>query len=137
LLRILRIGKRVPTHSTAPGCCGSCLGFVGMALHHKLCHTLRGAFNLPHAETHTIPLPHAIAYNQSAASEALRLVADALGGSDAAQAMFDFTGRLGARRALKDLGMPESGIDQAADLAMENAYWNPQPLEVKQGSNLT
>ncbi len=34
-----------------------------MALHHKLCHTLGGTFDLPHAETHTIMLPHALAYN--------------------------------------------------------------------------
>ena len=33
--------------------CGTVLGSAGMALHHKLCHTLGGAFNLPHAETHT------------------------------------------------------------------------------------
>src|SRR5262245_19141915 len=37
---------------------GTCLGMVGMALHHKLCHTLGGSFNLPHAEPHTIVLPH-------------------------------------------------------------------------------
>lgn len=41
--------------------CGTVLGNVGMALHHKRCHTLGGRFNLPHAETHTIGLPHAIA----------------------------------------------------------------------------
>jgi len=35
---------------------GVSLGAVGMALHHKLCHTLGGSFNLPHAETHTIVL---------------------------------------------------------------------------------
>ena len=34
-----------------------------MGLHHKLCHTLGGSFNLPHAETHTVVLPHALAYN--------------------------------------------------------------------------
>jgi maleylacetate reductase len=43
--------------------CGTCLGAVGMAVHHKLCHVLGGAFDLPHAETHTIVLPHAVAYN--------------------------------------------------------------------------
>ena len=43
--------------------CGTVLGNVGMALHHKLCHTLGGSFNLPHAETHTVVLPHALAYN--------------------------------------------------------------------------
>ena len=33
--------------------CGTCLGAVGMALHHKLCHTLGGTFDLPHAEMST------------------------------------------------------------------------------------
>src|SRR6266705_2999338 len=58
--------------------CGSCLGAVGMALHHKLCHTLGGTFNLPHAETHTVVLPHATAYNAEAAPEAMVRIARAL-----------------------------------------------------------
>ena len=37
--------------------------------------------------------------------------------------------RLDAKLALRDIGMPESGIDKAADLAVTNAYWNPRPLE--------
>ncbi|NJO32540.1 MAG: maleylacetate reductase, partial [Rhodospirillales bacterium] len=41
--------------------CGACLGQVSMALHHKLCHVLGGAFDLPHAQTHAIILPHATA----------------------------------------------------------------------------
>jgi hypothetical protein len=51
--------------------CGSCLGAVGMSLHHKLCHVLGGTFGLPHAETHTVILPHAAAYNAGAAPAAL------------------------------------------------------------------
>ncbi|HEX8605796.1 MAG TPA: maleylacetate reductase, partial [Pseudoduganella sp.] len=51
--------------------CGTVLASVDMALHHKLCHTLGGTFNLPHAETHTIVLPHALAYNAAAAPEAM------------------------------------------------------------------
>src|SRR5258707_12609583 len=46
--------------------CGSCLGAVGMSLHHKLCHVLDGTFRLPHAETHPLIFPHAAAYNASA-----------------------------------------------------------------------
>src|SRR5574343_488498 len=61
--------------------CGTVLGHVGMALHHKLCHTLGGSFNLPHAETHTIVLPHALAYNAQAVPEAMARVARALGGA--------------------------------------------------------
>ena len=41
--------------------CGVCLGPVGMALHHKLCHTLGGTFDLPHADTLTLILPQALA----------------------------------------------------------------------------
>ncbi|MBN8939200.1 MAG: maleylacetate reductase [Rhizobiales bacterium] len=109
--------------------CGSCLGSVGMALHHKLCHTLGGSFDLPHAETHTVVLPHAAAYNAAAAPDALARVAGALGVADAAQGLFDLAGRVGAVRALKDLGMAEAGIDQAADLVVKNPYWNPRPID--------
>jgi alcohol dehydrogenase class IV len=52
--------------------CGTVLGNVGMALHHKLCHTLGGSFNLPHAETHAVILPHAIAYNAAAVPQPVR-----------------------------------------------------------------
>jgi alcohol dehydrogenase class IV len=109
--------------------CGACLGAVGMGLHHKLCHTLGGTFNLPHAETHTVILPHAMAYNTPSAPVAAARVARALGADHAAQGLFDLTRRLGAKIALRDLGMPEDGIERAADLAVSNAYWNPRPLE--------
>ncbi|UFZ03746.1 maleylacetate reductase [Bradyrhizobium ontarionense] len=108
--------------------CGVCLGTVGMALHHKLCHTLGGTFDLPHAETHTIVLPHALNYNRDAAPAAMARIARAVGADDAAQGLYDLAGRLNAKLALRDIGMPESGIDKAADLAVTNAYWNPRPL---------
>ncbi len=109
--------------------CGTCLGSVGMALHHKLCHVLGGSFDLPHAETHTIVLPHAVAYNAPAVPDAVGRAAHALGASNAARALFDLAGRVGAKRALRDIGMPESGIDRAADLAIANPYFNPRPIE--------
>jgi alcohol dehydrogenase class IV len=110
--------------------CGACLGAVGMALHHKLCHVLGGAFNLPHAETHTIVLPHALAYNAPAAPEAVAALSRALGNAaDPARALYDLAGRLGAKRALRDIGMPRDGIDRAADIALKNPYWNPRPIE--------
>ncbi|MGD9916097.1 MAG: maleylacetate reductase [Rhizobiaceae bacterium] len=108
---------------------GACLGAVGMALHHKLCHTIGGTFDLPHAETHTIVLPHALAYNAPATPRAVEAVNRALGSKDAARGIFDLSGKVGAPRALRDLGMPEEGIDKATDLALANPYWNPRPLE--------
>ena len=115
---------------------GSCLGAVGMALHHKLCHTLGGSFNLPHAETHTIVLPHALRYNREAAPEAMARMSRALtaagpGGADPAARLHDLARALGA--PLRDCGSsacPAGALDQAAELALRNPYYNPRPLEL-------
>ncbi len=109
--------------------CGIVLGNVGMALHHKLCHTLGGSFNLPHAETHAVVLPHAIAYNAPAIPAALAVLRRALGRDDPARALFDLAAQLGAPTSLAALGMPAEGIERAADLATQNPYWNPRPIE--------
>jgi maleylacetate reductase len=108
---------------------GSVLGNVGMAIHHKLCHTLGGSFNLPHAEVHTVILPHAAEFNRETVPEAMRIAAEALGARDAAQGIYDLAGRLGAPLSLKAIGMPEDGLDRAAKLATENPYYNPRPVE--------
>jgi maleylacetate reductase len=108
---------------------GAALGGVSMGIHHKLCHTLGGSFNLPHAEVHTVILPHATAYNRAAVPEAMRVVAAGLGAKDAAQGLYDLAKSLGAPLALKDIGMPEDGLDRAAQLATENPYYNPRPVE--------
>jgi alcohol dehydrogenase class IV len=108
---------------------GISLATVGMALHHKLCHTLGGTFNLPHAETHTVVLPHAARYNASAAPEAMARVARALRARDAAGGLYDLAKAIGAPLSLASIGMPEHGLDRAADLAVTNPYWNPQPLD--------
>lgn len=109
--------------------CGTVLGSAAMALHHKLCHVLGGTFNLPHAETHAIVLPHATAYNAGATPEAMARIARALGAGDAAGGLHALAKRIGAPLALKDIGMPEEGLDQAADIAVSSPYPNPRPLE--------
>ncbi|KAI5123945.1 hypothetical protein M0805_006359 [Coniferiporia weirii] len=109
--------------------CAICLGLVGMSVHHKLCHVLGGTFNLPHADTHTIVLPHALAYNAPNVPEALAKLARALDHEDAVEGLNVLLTKLKVKRGLKDVGMPESGIDHAADLAVKNPYWNPRPIE--------
>jgi maleylacetate reductase len=108
--------------------CGACLGSVGMALHHKLCHTLGGAFDLPHAETHTVVLPHALAYNAPAVPSAIAAIGRAIGAHDPARALYDLAGKVGAPRSLAAIGMPAEGIDKAVSLALANPYWNPRPI---------
>jgi alcohol dehydrogenase class IV len=109
--------------------CGMCLGSQGMSLHHKLCHVIGGSFDLPHAETHTVILPHAVAYNTPAEPAVMSRIAAALGTDSAAVGLFDLAGRIGAPRSLREIGMPEAGIEQAAREATENPYWNPQAIE--------
>jgi alcohol dehydrogenase class IV len=108
---------------------GIVLGTASVGIHHKLCHTLGGTFNLPHAEVHTVVLPHATAYNRDYAREAMRIAAEALGAVDAAQGIYDLIGRIGAPRSLKEIGMPADGLDRAAQLAVQNQYPNPRPIE--------
>ncbi|HLI84945.1 MAG TPA: maleylacetate reductase [Bryobacteraceae bacterium] len=107
---------------------GVALGSVGMALHHKLCHTLGGSFNLPHAETHTVILPHAVAYNTPAAREPMARAARALGADSAAPALYDLAASLGAPMSLESLGLNEGDLDRAAELAVQNPYYNPRPV---------
>ena len=139
---IAALGRSLPRISAAPGdrearsdaqygafLAGACLGSVGMALHHKLCHTLGGMFDLPHSETHTIVLPHALAYNAPAIPKAVEKIARALGVADAPAGISALSRKVGAPQSLRELGMPERGIDEATDLALSNPYWNPRPLE--------
>jgi maleylacetate reductase len=109
--------------------CGAVLGSVGMALHHKLCHTLGGSFNLPHAETHTIVLPHVLAYNSKAAPDAMSRIARALGSSDAPSGMAALLDLLGAPKALKEIGMRGEQLDRCAEIAVQNAYSNPRAID--------
>lgn len=109
--------------------CGAVLGNVSMALHHKLCHTLGGSFDLPHAETHTVMLPHALAYNSAAAPSAMARIARALGAGHAAGGAFDLARANGAPVSLREIGMREHDLDLACDFALHQQYPNPRPLE--------
>ena len=109
--------------------CATTLGLVGMSVHHKLCHVLGGAFNLPHAETHTIVLPHALAFNAPYIPDALKKLARALDNENAVDGLNALLTKVKVKRGLKEIGMPDDGIDKAADLAMKNKYWNPRELD--------
>jgi alcohol dehydrogenase class IV len=109
--------------------CGMTLGAVGMALHHKLCHVLGGTFGLPHAETHAVVLPHALAYNAAAAPQAMARMAQAIGAAEAPAGVYELATSLGAPRSLAALGLPPEGIAQAVALTLADPYWNPAPLD--------
>lgn len=108
--------------------CGTVLGTVGMALHHKICHTLGGSFDTPHAETHAVMLSHTAAFNAVAAQAELAAAAELFGGSIGG-GLWDFAKSIGAPMSLKDFGLVEADLDRAADIATENPYWNPRPID--------
>jgi maleylacetate reductase len=108
--------------------CGTVLGQVGMALHHKLCHVLGGSFDLPHAETHSVMLPYTVAYNAGAAGLLLDPAREIFETDDIGRALAAFASEMGAPRSLSALGMKEDDLESAADIAMEAQYWNPRPL---------
>jgi alcohol dehydrogenase class IV len=107
---------------------GTVLGTASTALHHKLCHTLGGTFDMPHAQTHTAVLPHAIAYNARSAPDAMVRASRALGGGEPATRLFELATGLGAEMSLANLGMPREGVAKAAKLAVANPYPNPRPV---------
>ena len=71
-----------------------------------------------------------MAYNARATQPAMARIAAALGAEKAATGLYDLAGRIGVKRALKDIGMPEAGIARAAEMALANPYWNPRPLDL-------
>ena len=111
---------------------GTSIATTSVALHHKLCHVL-GGLGLPHAETHSIVLPHAMRYNAQAAHEAMGRVARAIGAADAPAGLWDIQQALGIPMRLSELaakvGLKEADLERAARLAAEAPYPNPRKVE--------
>ncbi len=107
---------------------GAALAATLMGLHHIICHVLGGAFNLPHASTHTVVLPHTAAYNHAAAPQAMTRIAEALGAASAPQGLYELIGTLGAPKSLQELGLPAAALDSVAATVAEQEYANPAPV---------
>jgi len=131
LPRIVLHGENLEARSDAlygAWLAGCTISTTSVALHHKLCHVL-GGFGLPHAETHSIVLPHAVRYNADAARDAMRKICSAMGVSDPAAGIYDLEKRLGLPLKLADIGMREADLERAARLAAEAPYPNPRKVE--------
>jgi maleylacetate reductase len=109
---------------------GASFASAGAGIHHKICHVLGGAYDLPHAETHTAILPQVAAFNEEAIPDIMERVARALGAGEAASGLYDLARRIGAPVALKDIGMKEENLDEAVALILEEAPGdNPRPVD--------
>jgi maleylacetate reductase len=108
---------------------------AGSGLHHKICHVLGGAYNLPHAQTHAVVLPHVLAFNAPSAPESERRIAAAFDAPRAVEGLRKLRTRLDAPRALRDHGLDERDIPGAADAILPAVPAdNPTPVTLE---NLT
>ena len=102
---------------------------AGSALHHKICHVLGGAYNLPHAQTHATVLPYVLAFNGAAAPDAERRIAAAFGTNRAIDGLQDLRRELAAPHALRDYGFTSDAIPAAADAILPAVPpSNPRPV---------
>ena len=135
------LGRALPTCVRAPGdvagrsaalygahLAGAVLGATGMALHHRICHVLGGAFGLAHGDANSVVLPQVAAFNEPAAPDALERAARALGAEKAAAGLFDLALSLGAPRSLEELGMRRTDLPRAAELVVDETFYNPRPV---------
>jgi maleylacetate reductase len=104
---------------------------AGSGLHHKICHVLGGAYNLPHAQTHAAVLPHVLRFNGPAVPKAEARMATAFGARSAGEGLERLCTELSARWTLKDLGLGQAELDTAAELVMPVVPpSNPRPVTV-------
>lgn len=105
---------------------------AGSGLHHKICHVLGGSWNLPHADTHAVMLPHVVAFNGPFASQAVSRLAAALDTADALAGLLDLYDELEAPASLRELGLASSDLPDAAAMVAEVAPKdNPRPVSVQ------
>src|SRR5579863_7695479 len=104
---------------------------AGSGLHHKICHVLGGAYDLPHAQTHAVVLPYVLAFNGPTAPDAERRIAAAFGSDRAIDGLEDLRRELDAPRALRDYGFTEDAIPAAAEAILPAVpESNPRPVTV-------
>jgi maleylacetate reductase len=110
---------------------GSGFAVAGAGLHHKICHVLGGAFDLPHAETHAVVLPAVLELNApTLAEEPRRMLASALDADDPLAGLRDLYRRVGAPTALRSLGVRPADVEEAVALLAESLpIPNPVPLD--------
>ena len=109
--------------------CGFSLSNATMGIHHKICHTLGGMFELAHAPMHSAVLPWAVAYNQNFAQSQLSEVATVLKAPRADIGLWDLANEVGAQTSLKNIGYPLEKSEEVADVVSRATLVNPRPFD--------
>jgi len=113
---------------------GWALGTTGMGIHHKICHTLGGTYNTPHAQTHSAVLSYAIDFNRSAAPEAMKRISSALARAgfdepNPAAAMWELAAAIGAPTCIGNYGFSRDDIPEATEIIVAAQPQNPRPVD--------
>jgi len=116
---------------------GQALGSSMLALGHAMAQALGGRYGLPHGALNAICLPAALRFNEPVAPDALRRLGAALGTDDPIGRVEELA-RLGGFERLRDLGVPEDELGEAAEAAAARAgaKANPGPATPEQIAEL-
>ena len=128
--------------ATKTACAMASLGsFGGLGLNTATCHHVGGLYDVPHGEANAILLPHSMRYNLDACADRQRLIAEAIGvasstmtdeeaGLAAADAVDELCRELELPRTLREVGVPEDGLEYiaAATLQDRSLSTNPKPV---------
>jgi alcohol dehydrogenase class IV len=108
---------------------GLCLAQTTMGLHHQLAHALGGQFDLPHAELHTLLLPHVMAFNLPFAPAAADRLERLVGGGDPIDVVRTLAASYEGPHTLRELGVAREGLPEVVDRVVGSPYPSPRPLD--------
>ena len=119
----------------------SLASFGGLGLNTATCHHVGGLYDVPHGEANAILLPHTMRYNLDACADRQRLIAEAIGvasgsmsdedaGLAAADAVDGLCRDLELPRTLREVGVPEDGLEYIATATLHDRSLstNPKPI---------
>ena len=119
----------------------SLASFGGLGLNTATCHHVGGLYDVPHGEANAILLPHTMRYNLDACADRQRMIAEAIGvanstmtdeeaGLAAADAVDGLCRELELPRTLREVGVPEDGLEYIATATLQDRSLstNPKPV---------
>ena len=117
------------------------LGSVGGGINTATAHHVGGLYDVPHGDANAIMLPHSMRFNAEASADRQALIAQAMGidtagmtdldaALAAADAVEELRISLGLPGRLRDVGVPEEGLEliAAATLQDRALATNPRPV---------
>lgn len=108
------------------------------AMVHAIAHMLGGLYRVPHGLANSILLPHVVRFNACTCGDSYNMVACAMGikvsdeeaGEAVADAITALSKKMGVPQRLRDVGVPEDGLSEAAEVAMGQAPMVVNPRSV-------